>query len=273
MADVDGITNEAVQTDAIAEPAGIPEVPETPATEAPAADAPILQLGETNYTETQVREALEALENKSKWSAELSRKGEELNLIRNFLEEQRQQVINPQIQQPQVPQQPQIEIPSGEQLRDMILDRPQEAMATIDNLIKAAVSHYVGSAMGQMQEQQSLEQVRSNFLKEHGDFEQVVKTPEAIQFMREHPEYNPVNTYYKLKINELQGQLEAAKKAGFTAGEQAAIKNIQAKGNLKVLTGTGAAPVMPSQSTGPLSQQQLLESISRKIEARRAQAV
>lgn len=219
----------------------------------------LFEYGGQQYDEQKIVEAIEALQNKSKWSSELSKKGEELNMMREIMEQYRQQGMSQQ-PQPAPMQQEQTPI-NGEMLQKLIFEQPDQAMNVIGGLIQQAVSQAVG-------QQSQTEQIRSKFLSEFSDYQQKVATPEVQQVMAENPGYNQVHAYLINELRQARAQVAEAEKQGFRKGEQQTINNMKAKGALKVLTGGGSPPIAPTQS-GPMTHQQLLESITQKLETAR----
>lgn len=263
MADVDAGTGVAVDTDTVVDTQTDVTPPDGVTPDAGTTDAPIIQLGEKTFTESQLLEAIDAYENKQKWSGELSQKGAELNQLREMIEQARQAVINPQ---PVAPQVAPVQGVTGEQLRDLLLNDPNQAMSVINNLIEQSVAHTT-EAVSTKQE------IKNRFLSEHQDYPNTIATPEFKQFMANYPYYNEVNGYFAYQLSQAKAKLAEAEKTGFQKGEQNTINNLKAKGQIKVLTGAGAPPVAPKSQEGPLSHQQLLETITKGLEAKRMQTV
>ena len=266
MADVDANTGAPVQIDAFSEPA--------PATPAPAeqtapeqADAPIIEVDGKPVTEKQIRDAISALENKTQWEGKLKTESSELKQLKDLLEMQRQSMfVAPQAQQ----------IPSRQQIDNtptVLLESLKAAILSDDvnafNQAIAMINEGVQNSANQTyHEAQTKERIRSSFLNEHPDYEKTIQSSEFREFASQKPEYNTVNAYLEFDRNRLIRQIDEVKKQSFQQGEQTTIKNLQAKGQIKVLNGTGAAPVAPA-SAAPLSHQELLETITKGIEERR----
>jgi len=216
----------------------------------------ILEIGEgadaRKLTQEDIFAALDAVDNKKSWETKLHERGEQLNIVEKMLEENRMKAINPDVNPQQIPGQAQTEKPAvtGQQLQDMILERPDEAMSVIDNLIQSAVSTAVGNYWTQSE-------AKNSFMSAHSDYDQTVNGSEFRDFMATNPlapYLNSVNAFYEFKLHQANQLVENASKDGFNKGEKTTLDNLKAKGNIRVLAGGGAGmSAVQTQSTKDMS--------------------
>lgn len=280
MADVDGVTGTAVQTDAVAlDTANTQAAPVTDgqgATQAGNEGQPnlILELDGQQYTEAQVLEAFDALKNMSKWRTDLSRRGEELNAMARALEEARTRGTTPQAPQQAATQQPGQQEQVAQLFQAAAQGNPQATAMLLEMFTGLADS----KAQERLQTHQVQNEVRTSFLGKYNDFPTVTQSQEFREYSetlpKDHmgrPVYNEVNAYFAYRLDQAEKQIEQAKKSGYLAGEQATINNLKAKGTLKVLTGTGSAPVVnATPDVKKMQQGEFLNAATQAILARRA---
>lgn len=236
MADVD-VNGQTVEGDVIVEPTngeGTPAVGQVSDQvvddNTPEPSEPFqLQWGDETFSEEDIKAWRDAHINMSKWRGELAKKGEELNTQAKVLEMLRQQYLQggtPQVNAPAT--EPQI---TGEQLKELFEVDPEKAKSVINSMVQEAV-----------RESTSRMSAEQAFYGHYPDYQQMVQTPEFQQFLQTNPGFSSVNAYFALKNQNLEKQIEEAKKAGFLKGQEVTIKNMRAKGALKVLRPGGGAP-------------------------------
>lgn len=246
--DSDANTGEAVVADSTGDVTPAPAPAPTDGDQTPPAPDYVFEYQGKNLTADDVIAALDSHDNRTNWEGKLHSKGEELNILAKVLEGQRQTAINPTVN-PNV-QTPQTQIPeiTGQQLQDMILERPDEAMATIGNLINSAVQESLGQYGNHME-------AKNTFMSDNADYNKIVASPEFLSYQNAHPHYNQVNAYAFYKLEKANQDIERATKEGFNKGEQITIQNQKAKGTLRVLAGSGGsgAPANAPQNVAGMS--------------------
>lgn len=232
MADVD-VNGQTVDTDVIVDPTNGEGTPTGQVSDQVADDKTSepfqLQWGDETFSEEDVRAWKDAHVNMSRWRGELAKKGEELNTQAKVLEMLRQNYMQggtPQVNTPAT--EPQI---TGEQLRELFEIDPEKAKGVINSMVQEAV-----------RESTTRTSAEQAFYARYPDYQQVVQTPEFQQFLQANPGFSLANAYFALKNQNLERQIEEAKKAGYLKGQEETIKNMQAKGNLRVLRPGGGAP-------------------------------
>ncbi len=246
--DVDAVTGKPITTDAVVDPNAKPAEDDTK----PAESEPqyLLEVDGQKLTEEDIRSAVTSHANETKWKGELSQKGEELNVIQRALEERRLQAINPTVD-PAQPRTPQTSRITGEQLQEMIYNKPDEALSQIDNLIQDAVNQAV-------RDYSSKQEIKDAFMRDYPAFNETVNSREFQTFMLSKPYFNPVNGY--LAYDAIQKGKE-----GFNKGEQDTIKNLKAKGGIKVLSGGGATIPQTPPNLKDLSEADFLNAATQAL--------
>ncbi len=232
MADVD-VSGQTVETDVVVEPTNGVETPTGQVSDQVVDDKASepfqLQWGDETFSEEDVKAWRDAHVNMSKWRGELAKKGEDLNAQVKVLEMLRQQYLQggtPQVNAPTT--EPQI---TGEQLKELFEIDPERAKSVINNMVQEAV-----------RESTTRTSAEQAFYSRYPDYHQMVQTPEFQQFLQVNPGFSTVNAYFAVKNQNLERQIEEAKKAGFMKGQEETIKNMQVKGALRVLRPGGGAP-------------------------------
>jgi hypothetical protein len=237
-ADVDAGTGQPVVTDSTGDvtPAQTPPDGDQAAAAAAAEPNYLFEYGDKKFTAEDITAAIDSHNNRTSWETKNLQKNEELNILARVLEEQRQAALNPNVN-PSV-QTPQTQLPqiTGAQLQEMIYERPDEAMATIGNLIQSAVQDSLGQFGNHME-------AKNSFLSKYSDFNETIANPEFLSYQNANPHFNQVNAYAFYKLEKANQNIERATKEGFNKGEQTTIQNQKAKGTLRVLAGGGGSGV------------------------------
>lgn len=195
------------------------------------------------FTEQDLLTAVKASQDRASWEKTLHEKGENLNAIARSLEQARQGVMSPQPGQPHVPAAPAGNVvPTGDEFRDLLLERPEEAMSMMNTIIQDTVKSAING-------NESRRVAENHFLGNHENFNEVISSPGFQQFKsglprdnEGNPVYNDVNAFYAYEHKEAQAKITAAEKAGFLKGEEAVRNNNDAKSRIKIMRGGGVPP-------------------------------
>lgn len=271
-ADASGVGGEPVQDDAMG--AGDPS-PDKGDGAGGEPEPLSVELDGKAYSEEQLIAMIEASQNFASREEALQQRGADINALMASAEKARGEHMGSE----GAPHTPSGASPlelTGEQLRDMILENPDGFKDNLGRYIAEVVASSVGTAVGDMDSRNT---AQTHFTGKHGDFNEVMQSPEFAEFFRTlptdgqgQPIYNEVNAFYEYKNAMLEGKLAAAEKAGFKLGEEATRANTDARNRIKVLRGGGGMPAhgAPGPDVKKMSHGAFLNDASALIEGMRS---
>lgn len=254
-ADVDGFSGDPVQLDALAgETPAAGDPPPGTGGGAGAEPEPLsIELDGQTYSEEALINLIQSGQSITAREQALNKRGEDMNALLASVERARGEHMGG-APAPHAPSGTGPLEMTGEAMREMILDNPDNFKTVLAQYVHEAVTSTVQEQVGDMDARNT---AQTHFTGKHGDFNETVRSPEFAEFYGKlptdaqgQPIYNEVNAYLEFENVRLNGQLEAAKKAGYDAGAAATIANTAAKNRITVLRGGGGAG-MPSPGGAP----------------------